>query len=117
MYTSYFRQIDNIKNPLSICGKAPHWYVGPEFKRLAPKYWFFEKYKKGEFNEEQYTYHFKKDVLEPLNCQRLYTYLVNMYGDDVTLLCYEKPGDFCHRHIVSEWFETNLNITVNEKLF
>ena len=22
----------------------------------------------------------------------------------VTLLCYEKPDDFCHRHLVSKWF-------------
>lgn len=30
--------------------------------------------------------------------------LVALGGEDATLLCYEKPGDFCHRHIVSEWF-------------
>lgn len=22
---------------------------------------------------------------------------------DIVLCCYEKPGDFCHRHILAEW--------------
>jgi len=24
-------------------------------------------------------------------------------GMDIALVCYEKPGDFCHRHLVAEW--------------
>jgi len=24
-------------------------------------------------------------------------------GDNVVLCCYEKPGDFCHRHILIKW--------------
>lgn len=26
---------------------------------------------------------------------------------DVILLCYEKPGEFCHRHLVANWFNKN----------
>ena len=22
---------------------------------------------------------------------------------DIALVCYEKPGDFCHRHLVADW--------------
>lgn len=28
-------------------------------------------------------------------------------GEDAVLLCYEKPGDFCHRHLVSQWLNEN----------
>ena len=28
-------------------------------------------------------------------------------SDKIILLCYEKPGDFCHRHLVSDWFNQN----------
>ena len=33
---------------------------------------------------------------------------------DCVLLCYEKPFQFCHRHIVADWLKTNLNIEVRE---
>ncbi len=26
-------------------------------------------------------------------------------GKDIVLLCYEKPDDFCHRHILAEWIK------------
>ena len=25
----------------------------------------------------------------------------------IALVCYEKPQDFCHRHLVAKWFEEN----------
>lgn len=37
-----------------------------------------------------------------------------MYGPDVVLLCYEKPGQFCHRRLVAEWFEQELGLVVPE---
>ena len=24
-------------------------------------------------------------------------------SDDIALICYEKPSDFCHRHLVADW--------------
>ena len=35
-------------------------------------------------------------------------------GQDVALCCYEKPGDFCHRHILAKWITDNTGIEVNE---
>ena len=30
--------------------------------------------------------------------------LKTLAGDkDIALVCYEKPGDFCHRHLVAQW--------------
>ena len=114
MQTSYFANLKNVKNPLSICGKAPDWYLGPQFKMLAPKYSFFAQYKAGEIDEAEYTVQFKKQVLAQLNPQWVYKLIVSQYGDDVTLLCYEKPGDFCHRHIVSAWLSEHNGIHITE---
>ena len=25
----------------------------------------------------------------------------------IALICYEKPEDFCHRHLVAKWFSEN----------
>ena len=35
-------------------------------------------------------------------------------GQDVALCCYEKPGDFCHRHILAKWITDNTGIEIKE---
>ncbi len=108
MYTSYFAQLKNIKNPIAICGKSPSWYKGSEYRILAPKFWFFDKYKKGEIDSEEYTKFYNAEVLSNLNPAKVYNDLFNFYKtEDFTLLCYEAPNDFCHRHLVSKWFNDN----------
>lgn len=113
MKTSYFGKIKQISNPLAICGKSPAWYSGPEYKTLAPKYSFFKDYKDGIIDETGYIEQYHKLVLKPLDAQVVYDHLVETYGEDVTLLCYEKPEDFCHRHIVAVWF-SKIGIKVDE---
>lgn len=44
IYTSYFAKLKSLPDnivPISICGKAPNWYTGLQYKKLAPKYDFF----------------------------------------------------------------------------
>lgn len=114
MFTSYFGNLKNISNPLAICGGIPEWFDGPGYRVLAPKYSFFNDYKTGIIDAEGYTEQYNKQVLEPLNPKDIYNYLISKYGEDVTLICYEKSGDFCHRHIVALWFEMNLHVKVTE---
>lgn len=33
---------------------------------------------------------------------------------DIVLLCYEKPGRFCHRHILAAWLTDTLGLEVSE---
>ncbi len=35
-------------------------------------------------------------------------------GQDVALCCYEKPGDFCHRHILAKWLTEKTGIEIKE---
>lgn len=54
IYTSYFANLRNIPSDIvhiSICGKAPDWYSGLQYKKLAPKWKFFKVYKETG-NEE-----------------------------------------------------------------
>jgi hypothetical protein len=109
IYTSYFGNIKNVSNPIAICGKSPEWYTGFEYKKLAPKFWFFDKYKKGEISKFEYTEHYYREVLNLLAPYEIKIELFNLYPnkEDITLLCYEKPELFCHRHIVEKWFMDN----------
>lgn len=114
MFTSYFANLKNVTNPLSISGKCPDWYTGRQFKTLAPKYSFFSAYKAGEIDECGYTREFQKQVLNDLDAADIWKHLIKNYGHDVSLLCYERPGEFCHRRLVADWFWEQLSIAVSE---
>jgi uncharacterized protein (DUF488 family) len=106
IYTSYFAKLKSIPSdivPISICGKTPDNYKGLQYKKLAPKYDFFMEWKKNHDNNF-YIEHFNKEVLDVLDRQSVLKELKIMSGGfDVVLLCYEKPSDFCHRHLVADW--------------
>lgn len=112
MATSYFgnlKQIskDNIFVPVAICAKSPQWYTGLEYKKLAPTYEILKRYMK-EKNEEWYTREYHKQILEKLDPYQVFREISDMMPDDnhiPCLICYEKPGDFCHRHLVAKWFQ------------
>lgn len=131
IYTTYFgnlRKLDpKISCPIAICGKSPNGYRGAEYKKLAPKYWFFKEWKENHDNDF-YISNFYKEVLEPLSIGQVmedlrllinnkYNCTIERLEDvpfDIYLVCYEKPGDFCHRHLVADWMNKN-GITVKEK--
>lgn len=110
IYTSYFAKLRSLsKNivPISICGKAPDWYTGLQYKKLAPKYEFFIEWKKTHDND-YYIEHFNSEVLDMLDVKVVYEELTKMSaGKDICLICYEKPTDFCHRHLVADWLTKN----------
>ena len=108
IYTSYFAKLkylpENI-TPISICGKAPDWYNGLQYKKLAPKYDFFMKWKENHDND-YYIKCFNEQVLDKLDPMKVYCELCSLAkNDEVALICYEKPSDFCHRHLVAEWLK------------
>ena len=110
IFTSYFAKLRILPDdiiPISICGKAPRWYKGLQYKKLAPKYDFFMKWKENHDND-YYIKCFNEQVLSELNPHQVLDELYNLSKDkDIALICYEKPSDFCHRHLVAEWFNAN----------
>jgi uncharacterized protein (DUF488 family) len=116
IYTSYFAKIKQLEKnniiPISICGKAHKWYKGLQYKKLAPKYNFFMEWKKNHDND-YYIEHFQTEVLNHLDATEVVldlsklSYGFNIGENDIALICYEKPSDFCHRHLVSNWLNEN----------
>ena len=112
IYTSYFGNLKNLPRhiiPISICGQAPDWYKGMQYKKLAPKYSFFMEWKKNKDND-YYIKCFNEQVLDKLDPEKVaYELLITTSGanPDVCLICYEKPGEFCHRHLVAKWLNDN----------
>ena len=116
MYTGYFAQLKKYETagliPVSICGKAPDWYTGLQYKKLAPKWLFFSEWKSGSHkgDNDYYIEHFNDEVLNVTSVRKVIIdieKLANSRADNIILLCYEKPGDFCHRHLVADWLKEN----------
>ena len=117
IYTSYFAKVKSLPEsiiPISICGKVPKGYNGLQYKKLAPKYDFFMKWKENHDND-YYIKCFNEQVLDNLNYDDVIKELLVLAGNfkglnylpDICLICYEKPEDFCHRHLVAEWLNKN----------
>ena len=110
IYTSYFAKLKSLPDniiPISICAKAPDWYTGLQYKKLAPKYKFFMEWKENHDND-YYIKCFNEQVLNKLDPAKVYLELCNLaQSDEFCLVCYEKPTDFCHRHLVSDWLNKN----------
>ena len=115
--TSYYAKLKKIQKPVAISVGVPKWYSGADYDTLAPPYTIVSAYKRGIISDEVFTSEFYKSVLSKLNPLNVYNDIISRFGDDATLICYEKPGDFCHRRLVAKWFEDNLNIEVPELIF
>lgn len=115
IYTSYFAKLNKLPKdivPISICGKAPNWYQGLQYKKLAPKYDFFMEWEKSHDND-YYIKCYNEQVLDKLDPRSVYTDLWHLCDPTmlteptICLICYEKPSDFCHRHLVAKWLTEN----------
>ena len=96
IYTSYFAKLKQLPDniiPISICGKAPDWYTGLQYKKLAPKYDFFMKWKENHDND-YYIRCFYEQVLNKLNATDVVL--------DFSRICYGY-----NRHLVSDWLNKN----------
>ena len=117
MFTGYFARLKNYQKAnltsISIAAKAPIWYKGDEYKKLAPKWSFYSEWKNGSHkgDNDYYTKHFKEEVLDKLDPEQVLKELEGFSGvseDNIILLCYEKTGTFCHRHLVADWLNQNI---------
>lgn len=123
VYTTYFAQIRQLPPnviPISICAKAPTGYTGIQYKKLAPNYDLLQQWKR-DHDDSNYTRRYTSEVLGRLNFQRVIDELQVALPFEVkcqmqtpfwrseqwhvALVCYEKPTNFCHRHLVAEWFK------------
>ena len=112
MLTGYFAKLktytDNGLIPVSIALYSPKWYSGLEYKKLAPSPEILHEFKVGEFQGdiEHYRERYVREILGILNPKVITEELEKLTkadSDKIILLCYEKPEDFCHRHLVADW--------------
>ena len=109
LYTTYFAKLGKLPQiivPVSICLYPPDWYTGLEYKTLAPKSEFFKSFKETG-DQECFIKSFNDQVLSGLDPLYVEQEIYGLaHSVNVALVCYEKPDNFCHRHLVSQWFNS-----------
>lgn len=112
MLTGCFRTCGRHEDAVGIAGWPPPWFHGPSYKVLSPPRWLLEEYK-ANHDQAAYTEHFNKIVLKPLDPEKVLHDLLRIRKTPI-LLCYEPPGEFCHRRLVASWLEQALGLTIPE---
>ena len=106
VYTSYFaRAIKIIPNRrlLSVALSTPDYFEGAFARQFNPSPFLIHKIKNKEITPAEYEEAYRKEVLDNLDAKREYEGLAGK-----VLCCWEKPDQFCHRHIIMAWLQENL---------
>lgn len=106
LYTGYFAGLKHVPEsivPISIAQFPIKGWAGLSYPKLFPPKdllaWVKQSGKHEEFKAE-----YIKQVLQGLDPETVkHEIELLTKGKDAILCCYEKPTDFCHRHIVAEW--------------
>ena len=98
IYTSYFAKYRGA-NGVSIARTQPK-RAKPlkEVDPLKPPRALLKGYKDGEISQEEFARYYRTSVLWHLNPAAWGKHLQGK-----VLLCWEKPGNFCHRHLIADW--------------
>ncbi len=128
IWTSYYGMLEKIKDihpdyflvstsgaiPGEIMASVDAWE-----KPLAPSWSIYKEYK-DDPNWKIYTRRFKQEILPHIDWMEYlekWEEIANKIGknlDNVVILCYEKPTDFCHRNILAESIEEEFRTEVRE---
>ena len=113
IYTSNYARNGNNDLAYAISAIIPDWYTGKSLPFLAPKIDMVGRIKKNVNNYAQRKY--EREYLDLLKSRNVDPHkLIDMLPDGAILLCYEKPGDFCHRRILAKWIEIKTGFKIEE---
>jgi len=107
IYTSYFgnpyfrTHSDVVEKCVSIALSCPDTFSNNTFPELYPEWILINQYKNGKITENEY----KERYLRLLKQRKLNPEKIAKDLDGKILLCWERKGNFCHRHLVSDWLK------------
>lgn len=106
IYTGYYGGLSKVIGQVTkvqVSNSAPV-PVDIVFEKAVPDWAFIVKpYKDGLITKEEYTERYLQQLDKfSENITGVARYF-NESGKDYILLCYEKPDDFCHRHILADY--------------
>jgi hypothetical protein len=108
IYTGYWANVLKYPNPVAVSRGILPGFTGPVAEYLMPPAdllrWYSQH--KGEMTaKKHYTDEYTKQVLNEAP-EIIYGRLEELGLDPITLICYERPGEFCHRRLIGEYLKS-----------
>lgn len=107
VYSSYFAKASKEipdKYLVSIAIETPNNWGGWYCRELNPPRYLLYKFKNSEISKEEFKEAYVKEVLSKINALELYNKLKGK-----VICCWERSGEFCHRHIAIEWLKSQIS--------
>ena len=102
MKTSNFSRGSKLPGAISIARGTPWWFHGPRYGDLEPSWELIADGKAGR--RAEYTERYEREVLGRLDPARVAEEIHAIVSPhEPILLCWEAPGEFCHRRIIARW--------------
>lgn len=111
VYTSNYARHNGNPKAIAISCTVKDWIDVPlHIKELAPTWQMVQAHRDGNLSNDEY----KIQYLELLEKRNIDPKIFEQMEDGTMLLCYESPGDFCHRRILAEWVESKTGFVIPE---
>lgn len=102
LYTSYFARASKHPKAISISAKSPMGFKGNRLTTLAPTWDMLTSYKNNLLTKLQYIDHYIELIKLHHRPDEIFAQnIADLFQEGDVLLCYERTGSFCHRHIVA----------------
>lgn len=108
IYTGYCARLRDYPNnalTIGVMRFPPKWFTGINLDILAPSEELLLAWKNEQVDKIIYKIKYLNELrergLQPDEVKEKLLKVAN--GMDIILCCYERPDDFCHRHILNEW--------------
>lgn len=106
IFTSNFKIAGHLPQAVAISRGVPRGWQGRVYKPLAPS-WRLVRIN----DQTQFVRLYKSEVLDKLDARQV---LQDLGADDFAMICWEPPGEFCHRRVAAAWLQKELGVKVPE---
>ena len=113
--TSNYARNGSNPDAIGISCSVPQWFTGNRLPLLAPEWSMVDSIKRGLMTEKEYTMKYINLIKNRKNQEQLTAEMIyDILPENSILLCYESPGDFCHRRVLAEWIKLETGIEIPE---
>ena len=115
IYTGYYgKRLEYNAIKVAVSRTLPIGWMNLVYQSLSPSNKLLNQYRENLINRDEFKELYLKEI-NRLDKKEVYEYFNELLKyDNVVLLCYEKPYQFCHRHILAEWLKEQFNWDVQE---
>lgn len=113
---SFFTPTDWRGVTISIARRQPGSWNIPSYRPFMPPPKLLSDWRSRRCSQAEYEKRHRK-VLSRLKTEKVLSDLRQLAGkkEDVTLLCWEREGEFCHRHGVMDWLRAQGVFEIGEE--